>query len=150
VQHTFGPFFFHGSVTEQAYHDMFSEWLVPQLQQVGTKDTVVLQLAGAPPHFAMHMHDYLNETFPRRWIGRGSEASPALFAWPPSSPDLTTPDNALWGFIKERVSKMWYCTTEVLWAAVEEAFTHVTPDYLAEHGAEFNCVTTMKVSIPMF
>jgi hypothetical protein len=84
-----------------AYHDMLSEWLVPQLQQAGIKDTVVLQLDGAPPHFALHVRDYLNETLPRRWIGRGSEASSAPFAWPPRSPDLTTPDNALWGFIKE-------------------------------------------------
>ncbi|PSN29926.1 hypothetical protein C0J52_27675, partial [Blattella germanica] len=30
-----------------------------------------------------------------------SASSPAPFAWPPRSPDLTTPDNALWGFIKE-------------------------------------------------
>jgi hypothetical protein len=98
--------------------------------------------------------DYLNETFPGQWIGRGSEASTAPFAWPPRSPNLTTPDNVLWGFIKERVSKMRYHTREVLRAAVEEAFTHVTPDYLRktsiEHGAEFICATTMKVSIPMF
>jgi hypothetical protein len=45
---------------------------------------------------------------------------------------------------------MWYRTTEVLQTAVEEAFTHVTPDYLPEHGAEFNSAMTMKVSIPMF
>jgi hypothetical protein len=49
---------------------------------------------------------------------------------------------------------MWYRTTEVLWTAVEEAFTHVTPDYLRkhlpEHRAEFNCAMAMKVSIPMF
>jgi hypothetical protein len=45
---------------------------------------------------------------------------------------------------------MRYCTREMLRAAVEEAFTHVSPDYLQEHGAEFNCATTMKVSIPMF
>jgi hypothetical protein len=126
----FGPFFFYGSVTGRAYHDMLSEWLVPQLQQAGFKDTVALQLGGAPPHFASHVRDYLNETFPGRWIGRGSEASPTPFAWPPRSPDLTTPDNTLWGFIKERVSKMRYRTTEVLRAAVEEAFTHVTTDYL--------------------
>jgi hypothetical protein len=80
---------------------MLCEWLVPQLQQVSIKDTVVLQLDGAPPYFALHMRDYLNETFPGWWIGRGSEASPAPFAWPPRSPDLTTPDNVLWGFIKE-------------------------------------------------
>jgi hypothetical protein len=142
--------FFHGSVTGQAYHNMLSEWLVPQLQQAGINDIVVLQLDGAPPHFALHMGDYLNETFPKQWIERGAEASPAPFAWPPRSPDLTTPDSVLWGFIKERVSKMRYRTTEVLRAAVKEAFTHVTPDYLSEHGPKFNCATTMKVSIPMF
>jgi hypothetical protein len=59
---------------------MLSEWLVPQLQQAGIKDTVVLQLGGAPPHFALHVRDYLNETFPGRCIGRGSETSPASLA----------------------------------------------------------------------
>jgi hypothetical protein len=48
----------------------------------------------------------------------------------PKSPDLTAPDNALWGFIKERVSKMQYHTTEVLQAAIKEAFTQMTTDYL--------------------
>jgi hypothetical protein len=37
----------------------------------------------------------------------------------------------------EKVSKMRYRTTEVLQAAVKEAFTHVILDYLPEHGAEF-------------
>jgi hypothetical protein len=72
----FGPFFFHGSVTGQAYHDMRSEWLVQQLQQAGIKGTVVLQLDGAPPHFILHVRDCLHETIPGLWIGRGSEASP--------------------------------------------------------------------------
>jgi hypothetical protein len=111
---------------------MLSEWLLPQLQQAGIKDTVVLQLDGVPPHFALHVRDYLNETFQRQWIGRSSEASPAPFAWPPTrSPDMTILDNALWGFIKERVSKMQYRTTEVLRAAV----THVTLDYMCKTSA---------------
>jgi hypothetical protein len=118
---------------------MLSKWLVPQLQQAGIKDTVVLQLDGAPPHFALHVRDYLNKTFPEWWIGRGSEASPAPFAWPPRSPDLTTPDNALWKFIMERVSKMRYRTTEVVRAAVEEAFTHVPPDYLRRTSGRTWC-----------
>jgi hypothetical protein len=54
------------------------------------------------------------------------------------------------GDSSRRASKLRYRTTEVLWTAVEEAFTHVTPDYLPEHGAEFNPAATMKVSIPMF
>jgi hypothetical protein len=129
---------------------MLSESLVPQLQQADIKDTDVQLLDGAPPHFALHVHDYLNETFPGQWIGRGSESSSAPFARSPRNPDLTTPDSALWGFIKERVNKMRYRTTEVLWAAVEEAFTHVILDYLPEHGTEFNCAMTMKVSILIF
>jgi hypothetical protein len=100
-----------------------------------TSKTLVLQLDGAPPHFALHVRDNLNKTFPRWWIRGGSEASPAPFAWPPRSPDLTTPDNALWGFIKDRVSKMRYRTTEVSRAAVEEAFTHVTLHYLPKTSA---------------
>jgi hypothetical protein len=77
--HMFDPFIFHGSVTAQAYHDMLSNWLVPQLQQVDIKDTVVLQLDGAPPYFGLQVYDYMNETFPGWWIGRGSEASPTPF-----------------------------------------------------------------------
>jgi hypothetical protein len=74
----FGPFFFHGSITGQSYHDMLSEWLVPQMQQAGIKDTVALQLDGAPPHFALHAHDYLNETFP----GSGLEEVQKLHRFP--------------------------------------------------------------------
>jgi hypothetical protein len=70
------------------------------------------------------------------WIGRGSEVSPAPFAWLTRTPNLITSDTALWGFIKERVSKMRYCTTEVLQAAVEEAYTHATPDYLCKTSAK--------------
>ncbi|PSN56671.1 hypothetical protein C0J52_00056 [Blattella germanica] len=35
---------------------------------------------GALAHFAIHVRNYLNETFPGRWIGRGSASSPAPFA----------------------------------------------------------------------
>jgi len=32
------------------------------------------------------VREYLNESFPNRWLGRGGPV-----AWPPRSPDLTTP-----------------------------------------------------------
>ncbi|PSN49307.1 hypothetical protein C0J52_09412, partial [Blattella germanica] len=47
---------------------------------------------------------------------RDSASSPAPFAWPLRSPDLTTPDNALWGFIKEQVKNTRYNRNyEQLW-----------------------------------
>jgi hypothetical protein len=111
---------------------MLSEWLVPH------KHTVVLKLDGTPPHFGWHVRDYLNETCPGRWTGRGSEASPAPFAWPARSPDLTTPDNALWRFIKERASKMRYRTTEVLRAASLTWPRIICAKHLPEHGETLN------------
>ena len=44
------------------------------------------------------MNFTLNDTFPNRWIGRGSTIN-----WPPRSPDLTQLDFCFWGWIKSDV-----------------------------------------------
>ena len=41
---------------------------------------------------------FLNETFPDRWIGRDGPIS-----WPPRSPDITPLDFFLWGYVKDIV-----------------------------------------------
>ena len=41
------------------------------------------------------MREYLNASFPNRWLGRGGTV-----AWPPRSPDLTPLDYYIWGHIK--------------------------------------------------
>ena len=89
-----------------------------------------LQHAGTPAHFALSVHDVLNERFAGRSIGRGSPTSPAPWPWPPRSPDLTTPDNSLWGIIKGRVAACRYNNNEDLPRAVEDAFHTVTPKML--------------------
>jgi len=43
---------------------------------------------------------HLNETFPNRWVGRGS-----IINWPPRSPDLTPLDYCLWGLMKSEVCR---------------------------------------------
>ena len=53
---------------------------------------------GAPPHYTRHVRDYLDESFPNRWLGRGGPV-----AWPPRSPDLTPLDYYLWGHMKTLV-----------------------------------------------
>jgi len=95
----------------------------------GLLDDVWLQHDGAPSHFALSVRDILNERFPGRWIGRGSPTSPAPLPWPPRSPDLTTPDNLLWGIIKGRVAARRY-NNEDLHRAVEDAFHTITPKML--------------------
>ena len=49
----------------------------------------------APPHYTQHVREYLNESFPNRWLGRGGPVS-----WPPRSSDLTPLDYYLWGHMK--------------------------------------------------
>ncbi|GFG37993.1 hypothetical protein Cfor_02876 [Coptotermes formosanus] len=122
-----GPYFFDGQVNATPYSAMLETWLIPQLRDRGLVDDVWLQHDGAPAHFALSVRDVLNEHFPGRWIGRGSPTLPAPMPWPPPSPDLTTPDNSLWGIIKGRAAARRYNN---LRRAVEDAFRTITPKML--------------------
>ena len=66
--------------------------------QDGILDSVVYQQDGAPPHFALIVRNYLNDTFPGRWIGRAS-----VRLWAPRSSDLTPINFFAWGVIKAKV-----------------------------------------------
>lgn len=126
-EHLLGPYFFDGSVDQHSYLRMINTWLLPELTARGLADIITLQQDGAPPHFAVAVRTRLNELFPNRWIGRGSRDLPAPFPWPPRSPDLTTPDNALWGIIKEEVRKKRYVNNDQLKDAVRIAFQNINP-----------------------
>jgi len=125
-----GPYFLDGPVNVASYSAMLETWLIPQLRDRGLLDDTWLQHDGAPAHFALSVHDILNERFPGHWIGRGSPTSLAPLPWPPHSPDLTTPDNSLWGIIKGRVAVRCYNNNEDLRRAVEDAFRTITPKML--------------------
>jgi len=59
------------------------------------RSQMYFQHDGAPPHYTRHVREYLNESFPNRWLGRGGS-----FAWAPRLPDLTPLDYYLWGHMK--------------------------------------------------
>jgi len=122
--------FFKGLVNAASYLAMLETWLISQLRDRGLLDDVWLQQDGAPAHFALSVCDVLNEHFPGRWIGRGSPTSPAPLPWPPRSPDLTMPDNSLWGIIKGRVAARRYNNNKDLCRALEDAFRTITPKML--------------------
>lgn len=94
-----GPFFFaEKTITAAVYLDLLTEYVAPQLADL--QPTVMFQQDGAPPHWGLRVREFLNETFPGRWIGRGG---PIL--WPPRSPDITPLDFFLWGYVKDIVYK---------------------------------------------
>lgn len=57
---------------------------------------------GAPGHRAINVQQFLNQRFPNRWIGLGGQQFNHV-EWPPRSPDLTSPDFFLWGYVKNVV-----------------------------------------------
>ena len=63
----------------------------------------VFQQDGAPPHWNIPVRDYLNDELPHRWIGSICEDDLDLFPRPPRSPDLTSCDFFLLGYVKELV-----------------------------------------------
>jgi len=90
------------------------------------------------------VREYLNESFPNRWLGRGGPV-----AWAPKSPDLTSLDYYLWGHMKTLVYETKVASRAVLhdriFAAVEHIRNH--PDNAASATRSLlmpaeNCLAT--------
>lgn len=101
-----GPYFFEGNITAARYFDFLRFDLMPALTAMFPHDhepnvphqDIWFQQDGAPPHFGINVRQYLDVTFPGRWIGRRG-----AIEWPPRSPDLTPLDFFLWGYLKSKV-----------------------------------------------
>lgn len=132
-----GPFFFRdakgncANVTGVNYLQMLQEYAIPQLRARGNLDNVFFQQDGAPAHYAIIVRDFLNVTFPDRWVGRRGPLE-----WAPRSPDLTPCDFFLWGYIKSKV----YATKPRNLAELEEkirtACTQIDEQMLQNVGKE--------------
>ncbi|EZA54475.1 hypothetical protein X777_05833 [Ooceraea biroi] len=89
-------------VNAQNYLQFLRDILPILLEDIdlNTRRRMWFQHDGAGPHYANIVRDYLNEylTFRDVWIGRGSRVM-----WPARSPDLTSPDFYLWGYLKDVV-----------------------------------------------
>lgn len=95
-----GPFFLDQRVNGDVYLELLENDFLPDVQaQLGNDIArVIFQQDGATPHRRHDVVQWINEHFPRRSIGMGLHVP-----WPARSPDLTSCDFFLWGFIKELV-----------------------------------------------
>lgn len=95
-----GPFFIDGNLDARKYEDLLEHQIIPKIREIvrDNFDITWYQQDGAAAHFGVHVRAYLDEHFPRRWIGRRGEIE-----WPPRSPDLTPLDYFLWGYLKSKV-----------------------------------------------
>ena len=85
----------------------------------------MFQQDGAPPHWGLIVRDFLNETFPNRWIRRNGPTP-----WPPRSPDITPLDFFLWGYVKDRVYRTPVRDVETLQSRIIEVLATVNEEML--------------------
>jgi len=85
------PVILDDRMTGQNYLDFLQNGLPEQLGVVplATRIAIYFQHDGTPSHYIRHVQHF-NDTFPNRWIGRGSTIN-----WLPRSPDLTLLDFCL-------------------------------------------------------
>ena len=116
---------------------MSQNYAVPQIKEAG--DDLIFQQDGAPPHWAHIVRDYLNETFPNQWIGRGAGKSDGkgLLEWPPRLPDLTPLDFFLWGHVKQLVFRVKVRDMQHLIERIAEAVSSITPRMLCNVWRDF-------------
>jgi hypothetical protein len=95
-------------------------YAVPQLPP-----PTIPQQDEAPPHFYHHVRNHLDREMAGRWIDRGGP-----IAWPPSSPDLTSLEFFLWGYVKNIVYQVKINDLQHLKARVRDAVAMVTPNML--------------------
>ena len=88
-----------GCLTGEAYLRFLQEELPRLLEDVSlnTRGCIYFQHEAAP-HSSREVRNFLNYTFPGRWIGRGGPHN-----WPARSPDLSPLDYCVWGWMKELV-----------------------------------------------
>lgn len=95
-----GPYFFDENVNSNNYLHLLQQRLPELLEEIDlyTRQRMFFQHDGAPAHWSKRVRHHLDLTIPARWIGRSGPVS-----WCPRSPDLSTLDFFLWGYLKNVV-----------------------------------------------
>jgi hypothetical protein len=83
-----------------------------------------------PPHFHRHVSKFLNQYFPQRLIGRGTDDDEILLAWPTRSPDETPCDFFLWGYVKDQVYAPLPASIPEMKVGIRTATETITADML--------------------
>ncbi|KAJ4430239.1 hypothetical protein ANN_22451 [Periplaneta americana] len=86
----------------------------------GNTTSYVLSTRWNSVRFVRPVTQYLNKTYPGRWIGRVE-----VISWPPRSLDLTPLDYCLWGWLKSEVYKRRVKTREELLTRILHACAQV-------------------------
>lgn len=93
-----GPYFIDGTLTAHKYLEILQVEIGPALEDLAINGEIIFQHDGAPAHSAAVVTEFLNNTFPGRWIGRFGP-----YKWPARSPDISPLDYFYWGNLSSKV-----------------------------------------------
>jgi hypothetical protein len=114
--------------------DMLQIYVAPGLHMHRDNfDEIYFQQDGAPPHYAVHIHEFMDNTFGGR-IGRRG-----LTDMPPRSPHLTPMDFYFWGVVKDM------CTTKTKTLGDLKS---ITRDSFEKIHNDPQCCKTVCSSVP--
>lgn len=127
-----GPFILENHLTGAHYLNFLQNELQALLEDVPLNVRIQMYYLhdGAPAHFARQVRQYLDETFPQRWIGRSGPVN-----WPPRSPDLTPLDYCLWGWLKNEVYKVKVDNRDALINRIRNAANDIRENHEAIRSA---------------
>lgn len=133
-----GPYFIDGTLNGIKYRDFLEDELPPLLEDVALplRQIMWFQQDGCPAHYSVIAREVLNRDFNGRWIGRGGPIN-----FPARSPDLTSPDFFLWGYLKEKVYDQIPTTREDMIQRIRNACAAIPPDML------LSCVQSFELRI---
>ena len=104
---------------------MLQEQIFSSLLNEEGDHPVYFQHDGAPPHYGLQVHRYLDYQFPEAWIGRRGPVE-----WPSRSPDLSPLDFYLWGHLKAMVYQKKIRNINHLMERITNAITSITSTVL--------------------
>lgn len=131
-----GPYILPSPLTGHHY-SIFLRTVLPELLEdvpLIERCRMWFQHDGAPAHFHRGVTEYLNVTFPNRWIGRNGPVH-----WPARSPDLNPLDFFFWGHMKQLVYETPVETEVDLMGRIVAAAGQIaeTPDIFSEVRQNF-------------
>jgi len=125
-----GPFFFVDNLNGDKYLEFLKTELPILLEDIplSRRKNLVWQQDGAPAHNKNTVIQYLNCTFGTNWMGT---YSPKI-CWPPRSPDLTSPDYFLWGYLQSIVYKEMPANVNDLKQKIKDACLNIPSNVLVK------------------
>ena len=133
-----GPHFFEGKLNGPRYREFLETDLPFLLENVplAVRQQMWFQHDGCPAHYSGVAREVLDRDYNGRWIGREGPVN-----WPARSPDLTSPDFFLWGYLKNKVYETAPTSREDMMQKIINACASITPDML------ISCVRSFEVRI---